>query len=109
MDAPEEKKKDDGEGGAAKKQAQAAQNGGGNKQQQPPKKPAVYKKKKKDQLPPTTWERTFLRAVTGLSWMSEPNHVPSSFHFISFILNEEINDYEIFSILIYWIYKYNAI
>lgn len=35
----------------------------------------MYKKKKKDQLPPTTWERTFLRAVTGLSWMSEPNHL----------------------------------
>merc|ERR1712183_742826 len=79
MDAPEKKKKkaDGGDGGGApaKKPAQA-QNGGGNKQQPPPKKPTAYKKKKKkDQLPPTTWERTFLRAVTGLPWMSEPNHL----------------------------------
>jgi hypothetical protein len=81
MDAPEKQKKKVVEGGAdGKKPAAAA----GSKQQPAAakKKPATAYKKKKPQLPPTSWERTLLRNITGLPWMSEPNHVPTRSPFL---------------------------
>jgi hypothetical protein len=51
---------------------------------------AYRPKKKKDPLPPTTWERTLLRKITGLTWMSEPNYVQSPRIFL-IILNLIVN------------------
>jgi hypothetical protein len=86
MDAPERKGREGGDEHAEAKKQSGNQKRDGDKQEDKNKQPqtrtraasttAYRPKKKKDLLPPTTWERTLLRKITGLAWMSEPNYVP---------------------------------